>query len=232
MSLTEYDKWSSAYSQNAMAFPAEYVIRIFKGKYPNLDFDKAKYRKQRILDVGAGDGRNAFMLHGCGFSCAAVEVTDEICSRMRQNFANLHICDIDVRTGNNEAIPFGNAEFDYLLSWNACYYMGNTFNFPGHVQEYARVLKEDGTLVMSIPKHDCFIYKGSELKLINGANYALITQDPFNIRNGELLRIFADEQEIEDAFSSHFTEFIFGSVEDDCFGFDYRWHLVVATRKG
>lgn len=231
MSLNEYAKWTEAFSKHSMAYPAENVIRIFKGSYPKLDFDKKEYLSQKILDVGAGDGRNVFMLHNCGLQCAAVEITDEICARIRQNLLKLQIGDVDIRTGSNRGIPFEDGEFDYLLSWNACYYMGGVFNFSDHVREFARVLKTDGTIVLSIPKHNCFIYKNCEYKEINGEKYALITEDPFQVRNGELLRIFEDEQEIRDAFSPYFTNFIFGSLEEDCFGYDYRWHMVIATKK-
>jgi hypothetical protein len=40
-----------------------------------------------------------------------------------------------------------------------------------------------------------------------------------------------NEKEIEKAFSSYFTNFIFGSIEDDCFGFNYHWHLAICQKK-
>ena len=43
--------------------------------------------------------------------------------------------------------------------------------------------------------------------------------------------MFENEKEIENAFVSEFENFVFGSIEDDCFGFDYHWHLVVCTRR-
>ena len=41
-----------------ISFPAEAVIRIFKGKFPKLKFQFKK--KQKILDVGFGDGRHIY----------------------------------------------------------------------------------------------------------------------------------------------------------------------------
>ena len=74
----------------------------------------------------------------------------------------------------------------------------------------------------------CFIYHSSE-KLKKG--YRIIRNDPFNVRNGEILRMFENENEIQKEFSGYFKNFIFGSIHDDCFGYDYHWHLVVCQKK-
>ena len=44
--------------------------------------------------------------------------------------------------------------FDYLLSWNSCYYMsaGNDINFSKHVAEMARVLRPNSWIICSVPK--------------------------------------------------------------------------------
>ncbi|MBU0549667.1 MAG: hypothetical protein KJ838_05070, partial [Candidatus Omnitrophica bacterium] len=50
-----------------------------------------------------------------------------------------------------------------------------------------------GHLILSIPKKTCFIYQNSE---IVEPGYRIIKNDPFNVRNGEVLRIFENEEEI------------------------------------
>ena len=50
--------WSKYYlnSKKEISFPAEAVIRIFRGTFPKL---RIKFKKkQKILDVGFGDGRH------------------------------------------------------------------------------------------------------------------------------------------------------------------------------
>jgi SAM-dependent methyltransferase len=227
----EYDakkEWTKAFlSQESMAYPSEYVIRIFKGTYPRLNLDKKTFLGKKICDVGCGDGRNIPLLKQCGFETYGVEITDEIVKSVKNNLNRVGM-DADVRTGVNDRLPFPDEYFDYLLSWNACYYMGNGRDFGKHVKEFARVLKKDGVLVLSIPKSTAFIYKGSELL---APGYQTIKNDPFGVRNGEILRMFSNESEIEKEFGAYFKDFVHGSIEDDCFGLEYHWFLTICKKK-
>jgi len=62
--------------------------------------------------------------------------------------------------------------------------------------------------------------------------YAVIKNDPFQIRNGVILKVFEDEEDIECTFSGYFENFTYASIHDDCFGLDYHWHLLVCEKKG
>lgn len=214
-------------NEKEMAFPSEYVIRIFKGSYPFLNFDKSSYKNKKICDIGCGDGRNLVLLNQCGFDTYGVELTKEITTKVMSDLNKLNI-NSEIQVGTNQNIPFDENFFDFLLSWNSCYYLGDNRDFNTHVKEFSRILKKDGYLILSIPKKTCFIYHGSE-KLKDG--YQIIRNDPFNIRNGEILRMFEDEKEIEHVFSKYFKNFVFASIHDDCFGFDYHWHLIVCQKK-
>ena len=106
--------------------------------------------------------------------------------------------------------------------------MGKNLDFGSHVKEMSRVLKNQGYLIMSIPKKTNFVFKNSE-KLKDG--YRIIKDDPFNVRNGEVLRVFEDCMDIENTFSKYFKNFIFASIDDDCFGYDYHWHIIICQKK-
>lgn len=231
VSFLNYDakkEWTKEFLSSEMAWPSEYVIRMFKGKYPKLNLRQEPFKGKRICDIGCGDGRNLVLLKQCEFEIYGVEITQEIVDRVKSNLQKAGITNASIQVGTNDNIPFENEYFDYLLSWNACYYMGQKEDFNEYVKEFARVLKKDGYLILSIPKKTCFIYHGSE-ELRKG--YRLIKSDPFNVRNGEVLRVFENEEEIQETFSSYFSNFTFGSIHDDCFGYDYHWHLVVCKRK-
>jgi len=227
----DYDaeaEWNKAHlAQNEMMFPSEYVIRIFKGKYPGLNLDKTAFKGMKVCDVGCGDGANLTFLNKLGMKLFGIEITQKIVDDTVLKLKRLGLA-ADVRVGKNDYVPFGDAAFDYVLSWNACYYMGQSRDFGKHVHELARIAKPGGVLVLSIPKKTCFIYVNSRRE---SPGYAVITSDPFNVRNGEVLRIFENEEEIRAAFEPYFEDFRFGSIHDDCFGLNYHWHLVVCKRK-
>lgn len=219
-------QWTRAYSSEQMPYPAEYVIRIFKGSYPKINFDKKSYIGKKICDIGCGSGRNLVLLNECGFDLYGTELTQEIVHKAKSNLTKLNIS-AKLKIGTNDNLPFDDGFFDFLL-WNVCYYMGNNLDFDLHVKEMARVLKSQGYLILSIPKKTNFIFKESE-ELKDG--YLIIKNDPFNVRNGEIMRVFEDYSDIESVFSKYFKNFVFASIHDDCFGYDYHWHLVSCQRK-
>jgi len=209
-------------------YPNEYIIRIFMGSNPRLNLDKSRYRKQRICDVGCGDGRNLVLFHDLGLETHGVEITEEIVSATRLRLKTVENIDAQIRVGTNDDIPYEDSCFDYLLSWGACYYMGEQEDFGQYVKEFARVLKPSGYLILLIPKPTHFIFKGS---MTVRPGYQLIRNDPVGIRNGEILRIFENEREIQEVFGQNFDHFIMGSQEDDCFGEEFHVFLVVCQKK-
>jgi ubiquinone/menaquinone biosynthesis C-methylase UbiE len=221
-------EWTRSITNVDMAWPSEYVIRMFKGQYPNLDLRSVGYENKKICDVGCGDGRNIVVLKEIGFDVSGVEISDDIISQINGNLKNLGIEGVDVKKGANHSIPFENEYFDFLMSWNACYYMGQNSDFMDYVAEFARVLKSGGTFVFSIPKETCFIYKNSEV--ISGG-YRIIREDPFGVRNGEKLKCFQSAEEIKETFSQDFEAFTFGDIHDDCFGYNYHWYIGSCVKK-
>ena len=79
-------EWTKAFLGNEMAFPSEYVIRIFRGQYPNLNLNKKSFQNKRICDVGCGDGRNLCLLKRCNFEGVfGVEITTDIVNKINFN---------------------------------------------------------------------------------------------------------------------------------------------------
>lgn len=227
---TDVEKsWSETFLKAKMAYPSEYVIRILKGNYPDLNLNKNDFKGRKFLDLGCGEGRNLVVAHEVGFDICGVEITDEIVELIKRNLSSFRIDNSNIRKGTNSRIPFNDEDIDYLLSWNSAYYMESPeADFQDHVKEFARVLKKGGHLLMSVPKSTCFIYKDS-LELRPG--YRIIRNDPFKVRNGAVLRMFSSADELRASLGDFFYDFRFADIHDNCFGFNYHWHIAVCRKK-
>lgn len=224
-------QWTQFFAKKepgSKTYPNEYAVRIFMGNYPRLNLDKSLYKRQKACEIGCGDGRNLVLLHNLGFRTYGVEITDEIVHGTKLRLKTVEGVEADIRVGTNDELPFESEFFDYLLSWNACYYMGEQEDFGAYVNEFARVLKPNGHLVVCVPKPNHFIFDGS--KSVR-PGYRQVQNDPVGIRNGEVLRQFEDEEGVRKELANHFDRFVFGSQDDDCFGEEYHVFLFVCQKK-
>jgi ubiquinone/menaquinone biosynthesis C-methylase UbiE len=222
------EKWSKHYkSINKISYPAEGIIRIFLGKYPKLNFKCTA--KQKILDLGYGDGRHLIFFKKLNLNVHGVEISDEINLLTKKNFNKIKISNITLKKGDNEKIPFKNSYFHHLVSWNSCYYMkNNRSKFEDHINEMARVLRKSGFLILSIPKSNCFIFKNSK---IYKKKYRIIKSDYFKKRNGQVMRYFENVKEIKSDFSKLFKNIFISEIDMDWFGLKYSWHIIIAQKK-
>ena len=212
----------------ARTYPNEYLVRIFMGRYPNLTLDRT-YQGKELLDIGMGDGRKLKLFCDLGFRATGTEITPEISTRIERDLRAQGYPALCV-TGHNHTLLLADRTFDYAVFWNSCYYMGPVaayHRFGQYVAEFARVLRTDGTLVLSAPMASCFIFDSAR-ELPDG--YSEITSDPYRIRNHQAFRRFLSVEEIIGEFSGHFTGFRTASLVDDCFGQANHWHIIVCTR--
>ncbi len=212
-------------------FPNEFVVRTFLGKYPNLKMEQ-RYKDANICDVGCGDGRNIVLLNKLGGKIYATEVTSEICQGTANKLkAHPEQISADVRVGFNQSLPFEGDFFDYMLSWNALYYMRDEHSdIQDHVSEFARVLKKDGYLVACVPAPQCFSLQGADeigndLIRINNSN------PKWSILNGSIYYRFQSFEHIEKVFGTHFYNFSTCRLSDDCFGLNLEYFIFVCQKR-
>jgi SAM-dependent methyltransferase len=220
--------WTSFYLKTPVSYPAEAVIRIFKGQYPNLKMKKP-HLGDIAVDVGCGDGRHLQLFRSLGMESVGIEITQAICDSVAKNIRADQYTRLAV--GTNDNIPLDNEYADYVLSWNSCYYMGvGSGNFEDNVIEMARILKPGGALIVSVPQPSCFIFEDIDFDKCFG-DYVQIRSEYFGLRAGETMRFFGTRDEFADAFSGNFDNFCHSSIDIDCFGLRYSWWVLVAQKK-
>jgi ubiquinone/menaquinone biosynthesis C-methylase UbiE len=92
-----------------------------------------------LLDVPAGEGALAARLIGAGFDVRCCDLYPEI----------FRLDGVDIHQGNLDAeLPFGDRSFDYVTCLEGLEHIENP---QQAMREFARVLKPDGHLIVSVP---------------------------------------------------------------------------------
>jgi ubiquinone/menaquinone biosynthesis C-methylase UbiE len=135
---------------------------------------------------------------------------------------------VDIRVGRNSNVPFDSGCFDYVVASASLYYVDHGENFDVNLAELAGVTKKGGYVILSLAHSKTFILKGAiELE----ASHFKITQDPYNLRNGDIFYVFKNKRAIVDKFSQYFDDICIGRQDEDYYGMNIWLWLVVAKRK-
>lgn len=93
----------------------------------------------KILDVPAGEGALALRLKNLGFDVSCCDLYTEI----------FKLTDTEIKRGNLDAqLPYKDKSFDYLVCVEGLEHIENPANA---IREFTRILKENGTLIVSVP---------------------------------------------------------------------------------
>lgn len=227
MMEVQKERWTKHYLSRPIGYPSEAVVRIFKGRFPQLALDSSRYASMKVCDVGSGDGRNLVLLHDCGFEVYGTEVSQPIVDHLSKGLRERGI-KARIKVGTNKQIPFEDGTFDVLLSWHVSCYADEIGDFSKHMAEFSRVLKPGGILVTAVPKSSNYIYN-DVTPLESG--YCRVNRTPYQVQDGQILRRFEDRADLTREYEPYFKEFVYGSLENDLFGLSWNDHLLVCTRK-
>jgi SAM-dependent methyltransferase len=228
MTKTLEQKYDAYYDRRSPThvYAVEFVVRAFLGSYPRLPNERRDYRGRNVLDLGCGDGRNLPLLHNLGMRVHAVEISQQICDQTRRRMEALGV-EVDIRVGRNHQIPFADGHFEELLACHACYYVDPGTTFNDNLAEIARVLQVGGRFVFSAPMPSTYILRDA---VERGEGHYEVANDPYGLRNGYVLKCFADEDDIARGLSPYFDDFAVGCCRNDFWGIEEHVWTVVCRR--
>jgi len=93
-----------------------------------------------ILDVGCGNGRNAFLFKNAGLKVFVIDSSKSAIKRIRSKDIDN---EIETEIGDFTHLPFESNQFDYIFSEGVLYY-GDENSFISGVNEIYRCLKNNG----------------------------------------------------------------------------------------
>lgn len=138
------------------AFQVENIAPVFNeltfwaSRFGSLLFDNLQVRQNiSILDVGTATGFPLFELAGThGPSCrvTGIDIWEEALERARLKQRAYNIPNVEIVHANAAALPFGDADFDLVVSNLG---INNFENPPAVLSECYRVLKPRGRLVLT-----------------------------------------------------------------------------------
>jgi SAM-dependent methyltransferase len=119
------------------------------------------HKGHRVLDVGCGTGVVAITAARLGGKVTGLDLTPELLARARENSRIANV-EIDFREGDAEALPFGDGEFDVVLSQ-----FGHMFAPRPEVAvaQMLRVLKPAGVIAFATWPPELLI--GSSFRLVS-----------------------------------------------------------------
>jgi SAM-dependent methyltransferase len=224
--VQQYDEFYRKRNPNHV-YPVEFVVRAFLGNYPRHRTEPSTYVGKKSLDLGFGDGRNMPLLHNLGMHVYGVEISQDICDLTQKRMGRLNI-DVTLAVGRNHSIPFDDAMFDIVLACHACYYVDPGKQFNDNIKEVSRVLRPGGLFIFSAPIGTCYIMQGAK---DTGDGHMTITNDPYGVRNGYMMKKFDSESEVRTSLAPEFDNFAIGSCRNDFWGVEEHVWIVVCHRK-
>jgi tellurite methyltransferase len=97
---------------------------------------------RHALDLGCGVGRHALLLADAGFEVEAFDGSETGLAMLGETAAAQGFT-IGLKHGNADALPYPDASFDFVLSWNVIYH-GTLGDAGARIAEIWRVLKPGG----------------------------------------------------------------------------------------
>lgn len=195
------DRWSRFHEERLKQsvfpkWPESSLVKLAFGNY--LAEPMRLPAGAHVLDVGCGFGNNLLPYAEAGHRIAGVELSYDIAETARRLLLERGY-DADVRVGQNQSLPFEADRFDLLLSVNALHYEGSMTKVGLALNEFQRVLRPGGRLLLMTvaPEHEI----RQSCENLGDGRYRVFGYD---FRDGEIMFYFSSEDELAAALQSSF----------------------------
>ncbi|MEW6209359.1 MAG: methyltransferase domain-containing protein, partial [Acidobacteriota bacterium] len=181
--VRDSEKWAEFYRTGlGSLYPDENLLRLIKGKYADIP------RSGRALDVGFGRGGTLIMLAQTGYEAHGLEVSGESITAA-EDLAKQAGVDLKLGLLEGTELTYPDSYFDIVISWNAVYYYGKRSLVAAAIEEFRRVLRPEGVLLMSVIHPNSFMVRRLSEDLGDGAR-RIDRESPYDNRLG--MEIFYD----------------------------------------
>ena len=104
-----------------------------------------------VLDAGCGSGLHSIYLAECGFSVIGLDISYGMVKRLAKTASRKKLTVyIDAVTGDMRYLPFRDKLFDYIIAIASIHHVPLHKERARVVEEFNRVLKERGILIVSV----------------------------------------------------------------------------------
>jgi ubiquinone/menaquinone biosynthesis C-methylase UbiE len=155
-----YDRWAAVYDHDANPLQALEEPVVWRAI--------SDPRGLNVLDLGCGTGRHTLKLAAAGAAVTAIDFSEGMLAAARQKAGAESVR--FVRHDLHAPLPFGNGEFDLIVSGLVLEHLRE---LDGFFAEMRRVLKADGRAVVSA-MHPAMFLRGSQARFTDPTSGELV----------------------------------------------------------
>ena len=146
------DTYRNGFQSNNIKFPEQFVVKFF---YSEALRDFCSRKKVRLLDIGAGFGRNVPLFKEFTSDITCIDPAAEAISQLKR------IEGIRVEKFEPPLIDIGRT-FDIIVACNSIYYLNPSESFEDYFQNVVKLLSPDGIFICSFIGENHSILDGSK----------------------------------------------------------------------
>ena len=201
------------FPETLLKFPSENLVRLFSGRYLEIPLPPAK-----IMDHGFGHGNNLFYFADLGYECYGCEISKNLIDVVNCLGKERGV-KIDLRLIDNLKLPFDDNMFDIIISWDVLHYNGTKESLQKIIDEFLRILKKGGILLLSTVHPDSSIF--DRVEHLGNNSYAIVKESKYDNRKDLTFYIAQTTDEIMELYRS-FREVKIGKYYYNLFNDDKR----------